>query len=141
VITNIVALVPLIDKKMPIPYHVMLTFPKAALVNAMGCKVFRDVKFGRVAESFAQSTVQAPNSGRGGSGRAGGRYPTLSIAFGGRTTTDGTAKTTETDSSHEISRLDPGFSPYQMKSSATESTPGAAEDLEWQMKTKQSNMV
>jgi hypothetical protein len=46
--TNIFALVPLIDKSIPGPYHVMLTFPKIALVNVMGCKIFRDIRFGRL---------------------------------------------------------------------------------------------
>jgi hypothetical protein len=32
----------------PQPYHIMFTFPKLALVNATACKVFRDIKFGRL---------------------------------------------------------------------------------------------
>jgi hypothetical protein len=49
VATNAVTLAIFFSKSsVPAPYHVMFTFPKLALVNVMGCKVFRDIKLGKV---------------------------------------------------------------------------------------------
>lgn len=59
VASNIVMLVLLKDPSVPAVYHGMCSIPAVALINAMACIVFRDIKFGRIS---ADGTTRFPST-------------------------------------------------------------------------------
>ena len=63
IVVNIFALTVYYTSALLVEYHIMVNLIVISVMNSMACKVYRDIKFGRIAETATTSgNVRAPST-------------------------------------------------------------------------------